>query len=172
MAARKAEHEDNGENKRHNKRPNKKPPPQRNARMAARKAEHKDKHHDKRPDKERGPRATGRTQNAGASREGRGEKRGGAVWCGAHSAAHHNGTERGGSTTTTNTPNKRPNNGVGSGFEGRGAAGRTKRHTPRRNATQGTDHAGGAPAPTGKGRGAAANKRRRGAPAGRKKGAA
>lgn len=130
------------------------------------------KHHDKRPDKERGPRAPGRTQTAGARREGRGEKRGGAVWSGAHSAGHHNGTKRGVTTTTTNDHNKRPDNGGGSGLEGRGAAGRTTRHTPRRDATQGTDHAGGAPAPTGKGRGAAAHKRRRGDPAGRKKGAA
>jgi len=74
--------------------------------MAAREAEHEDNDHDKRPDKERGPRATGRTQNAGASREGRGEKRGGAVWSGAHSAGHPHGTESGVTTTTTNDPTK------------------------------------------------------------------
>jgi len=94
------------------------------------------------------------------------------VWSGAHSAGHPHGTESGGTNATTNDQNKRHDNGEGSGLEGRGAAGRTTRHTPRRDATQGTDHAGGAPAPTEKGRGAAANKRRRGTPAGRKKVAA
>ena len=81
-------------------------------------------------------------------------------------------SEGGGGHAEDNGPNKRHNNGEGSGLEGRGAAGRTTRHTPRRDATQGTDHAGGAPAPTEKGRCAAANKRQRVDPAGRKKGAA